>query len=146
MEDALTPTSVLSPRLVANIARVRQMLLQDGYEVDTVIDMATQDLIIRIQRYIYSQKIEGHTERVVDEPRYKSPRHAWLSQYPQGSFRRRFFAYFWGIDPDEPLGVQTVHEFKVERWVNLPDLKVPGYKDYVYQQLVEHSGWTEAVE
>jgi hypothetical protein len=111
------------PRLYQDVYAISKHVLAAS-RIERVEDLVKDQILLRIEKEILTEKIDEQVHRIEEEPYYPSPRHAFLDTLPAGTFRRRFLSYFWGIDPAwEPQ--RLVHEVVVKRWVNLPEHGVP---------------------
>jgi hypothetical protein len=133
----------LDPRIAQIFVPLSNEMLRRGIETDWFVRRLTDQTIFRFWKYVYGEKLGVGTLTFREAPVYESPRHAFLASLPDGSFRRRFLAYFWGIDPQKPLYKIKEHVVTVERWANLPDLQYPpGMGPVVFQQCIqEQSRW-----
>ena len=103
-------------------------------------DYARNQLVLKVERTVMAENTERKVHVWVEEPVYESARHHYLDSLPHG-FRRRFLAYFWGIDDTKPLAKRRHHTVTVNRWVKLPEMPPSFGRAYYEQVLDEQSGW-----
>lgn len=118
-------------------------------DVDTHYDFMRDQLIVRLRAEIAQHKIGEDRVVIKEAPIYETPRHAFLSTLPEGSFRRRFLSYWWEIDPNEPLEqTQREHVITMKQWINYPDFAIPIGGRPVPIQVMKHetSPYWEAEE
>lgn len=131
---------LLRPRTIAATTQINAAFA-DQAKID-VVKLATGDLTIALQQQIMSDHVEMKTWEVVEEPLYESGKHHYLDSLPHG-FRRRFLAYFWGIDDSKPLFTQKRHVITMDRWVNLPQVPAEFGLAYFEQKLDSMTEWVQ---
>src|SRR3954471_20472089 len=125
-------TKLLRPRTVAATAQISPAFAEEAK--GDVVELATKNSALTLQQQIMSDHVELETWEVVEEPVYESGKHHYLDSLPHG-FRRRFLAYFWGIDDSKPLFRQKRHVITMDRWVNLPQVPAEFGLAYFEQKL-----------
>jgi hypothetical protein len=118
-------------RLYEDVEAMSKYLAQ-SMKVDRIEDLLRDRIITRVTAEVMTEKIHEQVWTIEESPSYETPKHAWLATMREGSFRQRFWSYFWGIYP--PFGKAVRHEVVVKRWVNRPDIGIP-------QQSVEMGFW-----
>lgn len=97
-------SSMVTRQLLAN-ADVRQM-----------VDMMSDRLLVHLEAEVLEDRNLRRSidYQVTEDPVYDSWRHWLVASLPVNSFRRRFLAYLWEIDPLYK-GRRRIHELHIQR-------------------------------
>jgi hypothetical protein len=129
-DDAAKPpvisgTPVRQPRLYQDVHEISKRILANSkIETSDALTFVRNTVLLRIQAHIMTERVAEIVHTYDEAPVYPSAHHAFIGTLPAGSFRRRFFCYFWGIDPNW-VPLRRRHEVVVRRWVNLPEYGIP---------------------
>ena len=115
----------LQDRIHADVLAISKGLITDRASLEVMSNYTAQTFLVRFREHVLTQDIERKTYKIVEEPVFETPRHAYLASLPRRSFRRRFLGYFWGIDPENIPAKRRVHEVVADAFINYPDYRVP---------------------
>lgn len=89
-------------------------MLASAVNAEAYIDQACNQLVLQLRARIFSDPERAHkaVHKITVDQAHPDWRHHLLASQPQDTFRRRWLAHFWGLDP-EYKNTRVTHSVEV---------------------------------